>query len=310
MLSLTFLLLVSLPLAAQVAVEQKADRITVDINGKPFTELWIGTDVRKPYLHPLRSASGKIVTRRYPMEQVAGETKDHPHHRGLWFNHGDVNGSDFWGSDPQARADAKARIAVRKISEAKGGNKSGAIAGSFEWIDRSGAVLLTESRRMTFYAEADRRTVDFDILLRAAVPVKFGDTKEGSFGLRLADPLKESSGGKMVNAEGAAGEKNVWGKRSPWVDYCGELEGEKLGIAIFDHPTNPRHPAYWHSRAYGLFAANIFGWRDFHNDKSMDGSLELKPGETLRFRYRVLIHPGDTAAANIGGQYRKFAAMK
>jgi hypothetical protein len=114
----------------------------------------------------------------------------------------------------------------------------------------------------------------------------------------------------MTNAEGKAGEKEVWGKPSPWVDYAGTLEGEALGITIMDHPSNPRHPTHWHSRAYGLFAANIFGMRDFYSDKSKDGSLELKPGGTLRFRYRVLIHTGDTASANIAAEYKKFSSMK
>lgn len=301
----------ALPLCAQVQIQKQADRITVDINGKPFTALITTAEERKPYLHPLTSASGKIVTRHWPMEQgVAGEPKDHPHHRGLWFNHGDVNGIDFWGSDPALKNDKKARIAVKQITTVKSGKKKGTISGTFEWQNLDGSPLLTEDRVMTFYAEPDIRTIDFDIKLTANAPVKFGDTKEGSFGLRLAAPLQESKTGKMVNAEGAVGEKAVWGKRSPWVDYYGMLDGEQLGIAIFDHPGNPRHPTYWHSRAYGLFAANIFGLHDFYNDKSKDGSLELPKGGTLRFRYRVIIHPGDATAAHIADAYKKYAAMK
>ena len=116
--------------------------------------------------------------------------------------------------------------------------------------------------------------VDFDIKLTAGEAVKFGDTKEGSFGLRLADPLKEQKGtGKMTNAEGKVGEKAVWGRPSPWVDYAGTLEGEQLGITIMDHPTNPGHPTHWHARAYGLCAANIFGLHEFDNDKTKDGSV-------------------------------------
>jgi hypothetical protein len=304
--------LLALPLLAQVDIKQAADRVTVDINGKPFTELFIGPDVRKPFLHPLRSASGKIVTRQWPMVNgVEGETKDHPHHQGLWFNHGDVNGIDFWGSSPLSKNDKGAKIVVKKIKEAKGGKNKGTIVGDFEWMDLSGAPLLHEARTMTFYADPDKRVIDIDIKLTAAKAVKFGDTKEGSFGIRLNDKIKEQkASGKMTNAEGGSGEKAVWGKASPWVDYAGTLEGENLGITIMDHPSSTRHPTYWHSRAYGLFAANIFGLHDFYADKSKDGSLELKPGGTVHFRYRVLIHTGDTAAANIAAEYKKFAAMK
>ncbi len=92
-----------LPLAAEVKITQKADRIQVEIDGSPFTDFLIGADAPKPYLHPLRSASGKIVTRRFPMEQVEGEVRDHPHHRGLWFSHGDVNGYDFWANERSSK---------------------------------------------------------------------------------------------------------------------------------------------------------------------------------------------------------------
>ena len=121
---------------------------------------------------------------------------------------------------------------------------------------------------------------------------------------------EQRASGKMTNAEGKVGEKLVWGKPSPWVDYAGTLEGEQLGVTIMDHPSNPGHPTHWHSRAYGLFAANIFGLRDFYNDKSKDGSVSLKEGGTMRFRYRVMIHAGDTASTNIAEDYKKFAAMK
>lgn len=300
------------PLSAQVDIKRSPDQITIDINGAPFTTLYIGNDVRKPYLHPLRSTSGKIVTRRYPMEMVEGEPKDHPHHRGLWFTHGDVNGIDFWGSDPMARNDNGSRIAVKQIHRAKGGRDKGQIVATFEWRDKAGKVHLVEDRVITFYAEKDRRTVDIDAKLTAATgDVKFGDTKEGSFGLRLNPQLQEQKGtGTMTNAEGAAKEKQVWGKASAWVDYAGVLDGEPMGIAILDHPTNPRHPTYWHSRAYGLFAANIFGLHDFYADKSKDGSLTLKKGDSIRFRYRVIIHPGDTASANIPAAFKKFSEVK
>ncbi|MBI4874966.1 MAG: PmoA family protein [Acidobacteria bacterium] len=310
------LVLAALPAWGQVKVTQRTDRILIDIDGKPFSEFFIGAGVMKPYLHPLRSASGKIVTRRYPMEAVEGESKDHPHHRGLWFTHGDVNGYDFWGNEPSqkgATKNGKGKVVTKRILDVKSGKKSGSVKALFEWQTMDGKPLLTETRGMIFYSDPKLRTMDFDILLTAVEKVKFGDTKEGVFAIRLATPLEEQKKmggtGKMVNAEGKEGEKQVWGKASPWVDYYGTLEGETLGIAILDHPTSPRHPTYWHSRAYGLFASNIWGLHDFV-DKTKDGSQTLEAGQSLRFRIRVVIHPGDTAAAGIAGLYKKFATMK
>jgi hypothetical protein len=94
------------------------------------------------------------------------------------------------------------------------------------------------------------------------------------------------------------------------VDYFGQLDGKTVGVAIMDNPSNPRYPTYWHSRNYGLFAANPFGLRDFTGDKTKDGSMKIEKGQRLRFRYRVVIHPGDLNSANIAGLYKKYAAGK
>jgi hypothetical protein len=266
----------------------------------------------KPYLHPLRSAAGTIVTRSYPMESVEGESRDHPHHRGLWFTHGDVNGYDFWANEPSqkgATPGGKGKIVTRKVLEVKSGKRSGSVKALFDWQTPEGKTLLTETRDMIFYSDPKLRTIDLDIRLTAVEKSKFGDTKEGCFAIRLASPLEEKRGGKMVSSDGKLGEKLIWGKQYPWVDYYGQFAGETLGIAIMDHPTSERYPTYWHARAYGLFACNIWGLHDFV-DKTKDGSQTLEPGKSLRFRYRVVIHPGDTAAAGIADLYKKFAAMK
>lgn len=309
LLAIVFAIVAAADLAAQVRVSQHGiEYIAVDIQGKPFTRFFIGPETNKPYLHPLRSASGKIVTRGYPMEDIPGESHDHPHHRGLWFSHGDVNGFDFWGNE--TRGGKFGRIVLSKIENLTSGKQSGVIDASFDWRDPSGNTLLTEARQMTFYDQPKIRTIDFDILLTAREKVVFGDTKEGTFALRVASPFEEPHGGKMVDSQGRAGEKQIWGKRADWVDFYGVVDGEALGIAMFDSPTNPRHPTWWHARAYGLFAVNIFGLRDFENDKTKDGSLTLAPGETLRFRYRVVIHPGDAQKAHIAKLYGEYAGAK
>ncbi len=307
------------PAMAQVRLEQAPDRIEVTIDGQPFTTFFIGPEATKPYFHPLRSASGKVVTRYYPMEHREGERRDHPHQRGLWFSHGDVNGYDYWANEPTQNRPHKGRIVLEKVHHVRSGSKEGALEVSFQWLDPAGKPILREQRIVTFYSDPVLRIMDFDIRLTALEKVKFGDTKEGTFALRLAPSLEEPARGaaetprrtgKMVNAEGLEGERQVWGKRSPWVDYFGEVEGEKLGVAIFDHPSNPKHPTFWHSRSYGLFAANIFGEHDFLADKTRDGSITLEPGGSLRFRYRVVIHPGDHQSARIAELYQKYAALR
>lgn len=315
---LFILLALALPLCAQVKITQhERNRISVEIDGKPFTDFYIGADTNKPYLHPLHAASGKVVTRGYPMlKDVPGEAHDHPHHRGLWFTHGIVNGYDFWANEDSQKSAKKGKVVLKEIGGVSSGGKAGTIQAAFNWNDPDGKPILAEMRKMTFYSDPVLRTMDFDATLKALTKVTFGDTKEGMFAIRIAAGLEELQKrspaqpprtGKMINAQGKQGEKEVWGKRSEWVDYFGELDGEKLGIAILDHPENPKHPTYWHSRSYGLFAANIFGEHDFYGDKSRDGSMTIEPGQSLRFRYRVIIHPGDYRTADIAKLYREYA---
>jgi hypothetical protein len=309
MLRLLAALTLCVPMAAQVAFMRHGDQIEVRINGRPFTTLHFDAVNNKPYLHPLLSASGKAITRHYPFENVAGEDTEHPHHRGVSLTHGDVNGLDFWASEPSQRSPKQGRILLDKVEQITPGATSGEINTVFRWLDPAGKPVLLEHRKMTFRAHLTLRIIDFDITLRpASGPVRFGDTKEGFFSVRLGTGLSEDGGGLIVSSNGASTETQVWGTRADWVDDSGKVDGEKLGIAVFDHPANPRHPTYWHSRAYGLIAANIFGWHDFLQDKSKDGALVLPAGESLRFRYRIVIHPGDARSAGIARLYSEYSS--
>jgi methane monooxygenase PmoA-like len=311
----------ALPAWAQVTITQAPEQIAVDINGKPFTVFYIGgKDLNRPYLHPLRAASGKIVNRSFPAGQLPGETTDHPHHAGLWYGHGDVNGYNYWAIEnvPTKPDPAMGRIVLDRVLAVKSGKESGSMDVVLKWLKPDGTTLLTETRRMIFHADPELRIVDFDFDLTAVDKVVFRDTKEGTFAMRMATALEEppvkpqsnangpARTGKLVNAQGGEGEVNVWGKRSEWVDYSGTLDGERVGVAMMDHPGNPRHPTYWHSRGYGLHAINPFGVHDFLNDKTQDGSLTLAPGEHVRFRYRVVIHPG-ASRARLAELYKKYA---
>ncbi len=307
-------LLLVLPLAlcpfalAQVKFTSGSDRIMVEIDGKPFGDLIVGGDTWKPYFHPLRSATGKIVSRQFPMAIVEGETHDHNHHRGLWFGHIDVNGIDFWSNDPLNKPSPKyGRIVVRRVNDVKGGKKSGYLTATFDWNHPDGHTMLTEVRTMTFYSDPKLRIIDFEATLTPKEPVFFGDDKDGFLGLRVAAPLQEEKGsGSITNADGLRSEKMVWGKPSNWADYSGKIDGEDVGFAIFDHPSNPHHPTRWHARAYGLFAANPFGAKTF--DKGLaEGGLHISANEPVRFRYRIIIHPGGVDLAEM---YRKYEKVK
>jgi hypothetical protein len=317
----------ALPARAQVKVTQGPEQIAIEIDGKPFTVFYIGgKDLNRPYLHPIRSASGKIVNRSFPAGQLPGETTDHPHHAGLFYGHGDVNGFNYWAIQnvPIASSPANAnmgRIVLKNVVSVKSGKESGTVDVVLNWLMPDGKPLLTETRKMIFYAHPELRMIDFDFDLAAIGKVVFRDTKEGTFAMRMATVLEEpppkdqakATGpprtGMLVNAQGGEREANVWGKRSEWVDYSGQLDGEKVGVVMMDHPGNPRHPTYWHSRGYGLHSINPFGVSDFLNDKTQNGSLTIEPGQHVRFRYRVIVHPG-LSPTRLAELYKQYAQNK
>jgi methane monooxygenase PmoA-like len=317
-----------LPLLLSVAAASAQVKITADdklvhvrINGRPYADFVVKSDdAMKPYLYPLRAASGTIVTRHWPMEKVSAvEPVDHQHQRGVWFGPDLVNGFDFWNNEVSYKIPISGLIKLNRIGALKSGKKQGSIAASFDWMNPKGITIVEESRLMTFYVLPALRIIDFEIDLTAIDRVKFGDGKDCCFGIRIAPQLQEDKvikvkgqpdvtipgpPGVIANSEGKTTEKLVWGKPADWCDYSGAIDGEKLGIAIFDHPKNP-HRARWHVRGYGLFAANPFGLAAFTGDKSQDGSVLLEPGEKLHFKYRVVIHPGNADIAKLWAEYAK-----
>jgi len=302
-------ILIAVPLIAQVQISRQSDRVAVTIDGRESTSFYYGPQVTKPYLWPLRCASGTELTRHWPMEIVEGDPHDHIHHRGLWFGHSLVNGFDFWNSDPSYHNAKMGTAVVTGIDRADGGKDLGTLAAELEWRDPAGRILLSEKRTFVFHA-GDPRVVDLDVVLTAREDVTFGDEKDGVFGIRLAHELEEPlvadpvRTGHMTSSEGCHQEAGCWGKRADWVDVSGRFTSGPAGVAVFDHPENPRFPTYWHVRGYGLLAANIFGVKAFTEDAAADGGLKLTRGQTLRFRYRVVLHTGDAASAKIQDLYR------
>jgi hypothetical protein len=295
-------------LSAQVRFTK--DAIDVNVDGKPFSTFHYGTlDANKPYLSPLRSASGKVVTRLFPMETVEGESRDHMHHRGLWIAYKGVNDINFWENDPSYTERGKyGKIVVRK-AEFKQGDKAGTLTAVIDWNDPNGKTLLVEDRTMTFYSDPKLRTIDILCTLTAGPEVTFLDAHDGLLGIRLAEPFTERKGGVMVNAEGLSTMLKAWGKRSNWIDYTGVVDGEKLGVAIFDNPKNLNYPTYWHARDYGLVSANPLARNAF--DSSLEEAhFKLAAGQKWVFRWRVIIHPGDAATAHVADMYKEYLAAK
>jgi hypothetical protein len=245
------------------------------------------------------------------MKNVPDEDHDHPHHRSLWFAHGSINGHDFWSEEKDY-----GRTVHQKFTEIKSGSTSGIIRSRNDWITRDGTIVCSDDRLLRIYEPTmpSERVFDFEITLHASHgALTFGDTKEGTMAMRLAETmrLKGAVGhGHIINSEGVRDDE-TWGKRADWCDYYGPVNGKTVGVAIFDHPSNPRHPTWWHVRDYGLFAANPFGRHDFEklSDKNA-GNLVVPAGGKLTFRYRFYLHEGDEKQARVGERYREYVTAK
>jgi len=317
----------------EVVAHEADRRVDVTVDGQPFTSYVWPTTLKKPTLYPIRAASGALVTRGWPLEPRPGERVDHPHQVGLWFDHGDVNGLDFWNNSdaiPAARRAKMGTILHRAVRRAAGGQGEGILEVSADWVDSAGQPVLREDTRLVFRAAEGLRSIDRITTLTAAQgPVTFIDNKEGLIGMRVARALEQPANTPevftdaaghattvpMLNNDGVTGHyrsseglegDSVWGTRARWTMLTGEVDGGPVTLAILDHPSNVGFPTFWHARGYGLFAANPLGTKVFSNGKE-ELNFRLAPGQGTTFRYRVLILSRTATADQIETYYRDFA---
>lgn len=311
-----------------------ADTISIDavgsvyefkVNGQVVTKYHTGKEHAKPFLWPLNAPGGIVLTRDWPMRRAAtGETTDHPHQKSAWFCHGDVipegmvilsrpkgvRGVDFWAEGQNC-----GRIECTNVQPPTIGSDRASLRTSNAWKTSEGRVILFETRLITLIPLTDANLILVKSELRAGPnAITFGDTKEGSFGVRINDKLSMKSNPKSVisNAVGGKGEAECWGRKAEWCDYSGTIDDKAIGISIFDHPDNP-YRACWHVRSYGLMAANPFGRAEsgFPAQKgTLDPLAQLKPDQTLTLKYGLLLHTGDAQSGKVAERFRKFRAMR
>ena len=284
--------------ADSVRFERGENVLRVSIGGQPFTEYHFNNGPF-PYLDPLIGPTGTNLLRNFPMRDVEGETHDHPHHRGLWFTHGDVNGHDFWSSKHGEKIVHEDFVEID--------SKAGCFTTTNQWRS-GGETICADTRTLAFRAVPDGVEIDFTVTIHASNgDAVFGDTKEGAMAIRLAAGLQvdKPGAGRIVNSDGLT-DKDAWGKRALWCDDSGPLGGGTVGVAILDHPSNPRHPTGWHARTYGLFAANPFAIKSFKFSDT-EAPFVIPAGKSATFRYRFLFHKGDAKAAGIDRRFQAWA---
>ena len=284
-----------------------AGRVEILIGGQPYSAFHFGDEWDKPFLHPLSTPSGVVVTRGFPLQPLPGESQDHPWHRGLIWGHGLINGRDFWRE--QGR-DKTARMIPRTAPALRGDDDAAVVEAELDMTPPDGKAIGTCLQTYRIRSAGGGIEIDAQITVSADLgqPLTFGDTEDGGFGFRFHDSFRQDRGAQLLNSEGLAGSENIWGKRARWVQYSAQISGKAASVTMFDHPENLRHPTYWHARDYGLCAANPFGVHDFLADPAQDGSHTVVAGDELVFRYRVVIADGVTPPGNVDRLFEAYGA--
>lgn len=291
---MTFLLFTAgscsrLSAADAVQLSREGDVVSVTIDGREFTSLRTSRTQPKPYFFPVRTADGVNIVR--PLENP----EDHPHHKGIWCSIDEVNEIKFWAE--------KGKIENHSLEITVPSGNPARLKIVNHWLGSDGKPVLIETVRCAIFTN---RLMVYDAELQAgALPVTFGDTKEGLFGIRVANSLRGKEGGRITNAEGKQGEKECWGLPSKWVDYSGIVEGKTKGVALLDHPENFRASRF-HVRDYGLFTLSPFGQSAYSNGQLPPDPLRLEPGQKIRLRYGLYVHDGDMLQGNIPAIYAQF----
>jgi hypothetical protein len=318
----------------QVVSDEAHRRVDITIDGKPFTSYIWPTSLKKPVLYPLITDNDITVTRGYPLEPRKGERVDHPHHAGMWFNYGNVNGFDFWNNSDAIKPEGRSKmgsIFEKKIVSIRSGANQGELVVESIWITGEGKEILKDQSRYVFIRHKDVRIIDQITTLTALDKAVFNDDKEGLLGMRVAHWLEsaDEKGGTFMDASGrptqvanvdttdatgvyltSEGVKGgaVWSTRGRWCTLTGhDPEDHTATIGMIDNPQNPGYPTYWHARGYGLFAANPLG-RSIFDPKQPAFNYTLEKGQSKTFRYRIMLFSHTVTPEEMNREADAFAA--
>ncbi len=259
-----------------------------------------------PYFHPVCLTDCTDLTCLSP--------PDHPWHRALWFAWKQINGLNYWEEDRKTGL-SEGRTEVTSVKVDPGQDHSARIEMSLSYHPPDQPAVLTEKRLLVVSApdKVGRYRIDWhstfkagqkDVLLdRTPIPGEKNGVGHGGYAglsVRVAKSLRDW---RVVDAEGRTA-MECHRKGARWLDFSGmTANGKPGGIAIFDHPSNVRHPSPW----FLVLNPNVpFGY--FSPAVLFEKPYTLSAGKTLTLRYRILIHPGRADKAMLEAEWKKWSA--
>lgn len=283
-------LVVVIPLsAAKITAVKVGSKINVTIDDKYFTSYIFSEDEKYPFFYPVNGpvSGGSVTSMRNAV---------YPHHTSLFFGCDLVNGGNWWQEGLE-----RGRIISVNAEILKQGGDTVIITDECIW-SRPGVISPVRDTRKIFITSPSVTVsqIDIEINMEMLTDVTIRKTNHSLFSARMAADLSVTFGGTMINAEGKQGEKDTFGKSSPWIDSYGKRGDAIEGLAIFQHPDNPWYPSPWFTRDYGFMSPTPMYWPENGTETVM------KKGTVLNLRYRVLVHAGDHKQARIAEEFEKF----
>lgn len=284
-----FCVLSSVAQKQNVSATKIGNRIDVVVGNQFFTSYHFNPDEKYPFFFPVNGpVSGASVT--------SMRNGEYPHHSSLFFGCDKVNGGNYW----QEGLDRGQIISIgARIVEEKG--ERVVIEDECVWKRPDAQAPITDRRKITISSPSKGLyQLDFDVEMEMLMDVTILKTNHSLFSARIDPDLSVKQGGMMINSEGASGEKATFGVGSPWIDCYGTRKTGVEGIVLMQHPSNKWYPSPWFTRDYGFISPTPMYW------PADDKATSLKKGETIKLRYRVLVHAGDTREAGISALFEQY----
>jgi len=284
-----FIISLSNTFAQTKIVAQKFNsKIDILVNKNLFTSYILSQDEKYPFFFPVNGPSNASVT--------SMRNANYPHHSSLFFGCDEVNGGNYWQEGLE-----RGQIISIRADIIESGNDKVIIENECIWRRPNANAPIKDTRKITITAPSkDIYQIDFDVTLEMLMDVIIEKTNHSLFSGRMDADLAVINGGTMINSNGEKGEKETFGKKAAWIDFYGKRGDKQEGMAIMQHPSNEWYPAPWFTRDYGFFSPTPMYWPQ--NDKETN----LKKGQTIKLKYRVLVHSGDTSTAKIAEQFEKY----